>query len=292
MELNVILYALGANITFALGSQVYTHFSRSISSVWMNCFKALVAFLAFGLCISITGSWHAIPLGYVALFLVSGSIGLGIGDIFLLKAFSLMGPGRTLLIFGFQPLIIGTLSYFILDQSIDSRKFWAIFFCILCLGIMSLESYKKSGHWELKGIAMALVGMSLDSCGVIITRYTFDHNPGMDSMEGNFYRTMGALLVFMLLSTFHPFAFVQSFKSLGLKARTFLIGGSLLGTFCSLGFYLKAMQSAHLASLAGLSITGIMFASLFECLIEKRAFSRYLFGAFLCSLCGMKIMLF
>ena len=288
----VYLYGLGANLAFALGSQIFTMYSRKISSVWMNCFKALIGIVAFGLFVTLFSTWHSLPLKFFLLFFTSGFIGLGIGDIFLLKAFSEMGPGRTLMLFGFQPLIIGVLSYFVFGQTVDSTKFWAIAFFILCLGTFAFESFKKSGHWQFKAIAIAFLGMTLDSIGVIITRYSFDHNPMITSMEGNFHRCIGALSVFVLLYFIRPFSFVSKWKEQSFKDKGILIFGSMLGTFLSLALYLKAMQSAHLASLSGIAITCTIFSSFFECIIEKKMPSKYLLLAFVFFLFGMKILVF
>ncbi|OUR96858.1 EamA family transporter [Halobacteriovorax marinus] len=288
---NVYLYGLGANLAFALGSQVFTIYARKISSAWMNCFKALIGLMGFGLFVSLFSTWHSIDLKFFLLFFTSGFIGLGVGDIFLLKAFSKMGPGRTLMLFGFQPLIIGILSYFIFGQVIDSMKFWAILFFILCLGTFSLESFKKKGHWDISSISIAFIGMSLDAIGVIITRYSFDHNPTLSAMEGNFHRCIGALSVFILLSIFKPFDFIAKWKTQKSFDKKMLIFGSLLGTFLSLALYLKAMQTAHLATLSGIAITGTIFSSLFESIIEKKWPSRYLLMAFVFFLCGMKFLI-
>lgn len=288
----IYLYGLGANLSFALGSQIFTIYSRKISSAWMNCFKALIGLLGFGLFVTFFSTWHTISFKYFFLFFTSGFMGLGIGDIFLLKAFSKMGPGRTLMLFGFQPLIIGVLSYFVFGQALDAMKFWAILFFILCLGTFSFESFKKSGHWELSAILIAFIGMFLDAIGVIITRYSFDHNPLISAMEGNFHRCIGAVSVFILLSLIKPFNFIGKWKEQRSFDKKMLIIGSLLGTFLSLALYLKAMQSAHLASLSGIAITGTIFSSLFECIIEKRWPSRYLLFAFLFFLCGMKLLVF
>lgn len=287
---DVYLYGLGANLTFAIGSQIFTTYSRQISSSWMNCFKAIVGAIAFGLFVTFFGVWHEIEWKYFSLFFFSGFMGLGIGDIFLLKAFSLMGPGRTLMIFGFQPLLIGVLSYFVFDQALDPKKFFAIFFCILCLGTFSLESFKRSGTWDLKAISIAFIGVFLDGVGVIITRYSFDFNPELTAMEGNFHRCLGAIFAFILLSYWKPFKFFSKWKEQTFKAKNILIFGSLMGTFLSLALYLKAIQTAHLATLSGIAITGTIFSSLLECIVDKKWPSRYLLIAFTFFLGGMYIL--
>ena len=286
------LYGLGANLTFALGSQIFTMYSRRISSVWMNFFKALVGLVCFGLSVSLFSSWNSISLTFFLLFFSSGFIGLGVGDIFLLKSFSEMGPGRTLMLFGFQPLIIGILSYFVFGQTIDSTKFWAIAFFIFCLATFSIESFKSSGSWNVRAISIAFLGMTLDGIGVVITRYSFDNNPLIGSMEGNFYRCIGAVSVFLILSIIRPFGFLQKWKMQTTRDKLFLCVGSLLGTFICLALYLKAMQTAHLATLSGIAITGTIFSSLFESIIERKWPSRYLILAFVFFLFGMNFLLF
>lgn len=292
MEPTVLYLALGANLSFALGSQIFTHYARKFSSSWMNFFKACMGLFCFGVTITVAGSWHDIPASWVGLFLLSGTIGLGIGDILLLKAFSELGPGRTLIIFSFQPLFLGLMSYFAFDQTMDSRKFLAIFFFILCVGITSLESFRKDRKWQIGGIALAFGGILLDASGLIITRYTFDNNPQITSLEGNFYRCIGAVVFFLLLSRVRPYNILEQFKSLNLKSKGMVFLGGFLGTYLSLALYLHAVQRAHLASLAGIAITGTLFTNILECIIAKKWPSKYLLVSLVFFACGMNFLIF
>ncbi|MBT7611379.1 MAG: DMT family transporter [Bacteriovoracaceae bacterium] len=292
MDNKIYFYAVAANLFFAVGSQVYTNYSRKFSPSWMNFVKATIALFAFGLTLTILQQWHEIPLKYICLLLLSGAIGLGVGDIFLLKAFSDMGPGRTLIIFGFQPLILGGFGYLLFDQEMDMQKLSAIFFFILCLATFSIESFKKSGSWQMAGICIAGVGMTLDACGVVMTRYIFDHAPSLVAMEGNFYRCLGAVTIYLMISYFSPIHVLERFKSLDLKGRSIVLIGCLFGTYLSLMFYLMAVKEAHLASLSGIAITGTIFSNAFECIVNKKLPSRYLILSFIFFLMGMKILIF
>lgn len=292
MDLTVLYLALGANLSFACGSQIFTHFSRKFSSSWMNFFKASMALVCFGLTISLTGSWHDIPTSWVSLFLLSGVIGLGVGDILLLKSFSTLGPGRTLILFSFQPLFLGIMSYFAFGQTMDSRKFLAIFFFILCVGIISLENFRKDRRWQIGGILIALGGILLDATGLIITRYTFDNNPSITSLEGNFYRCVGAVFFFLVLSRIRPYNILEQFKSLNLKGKGMVFLGGFLGTYLSLALYLHAVQRAHLASLAGIAITGTIFTNTLECIISRKWPSKYLLVSLVFFACGMNFLIF
>jgi len=288
----VYLLALGSNLGFALASQAYAHFSKKVSSAWMTYVKTMGAFFLFFICILIFGKFHPIDNTSIALFFLSGLFGLGAGDFFLLKSYSLMGTGRTLMLFAFQPLFIGVIAYYFLGQKTELKNIWAILFFIFCILTFSLESFKKKGHWETKGILIALSAIFLDGIGVIITRYAFDHNPVITSFEGNFYRCIGAILFFSTWTLFRPIHLRKNFLSQDGKSKFLLIGAVFLGTFLSLALYLQAIKMAHLASLSGIAITGTIFANLFECLIEKKWPSKYLWIAFSFFLMGMKILLF
>ncbi|MCP4914853.1 MAG: DMT family transporter [Oligoflexia bacterium] len=293
MELSVVVLALSANLCFALGSQFFAHYSRTIGSMWMNWAKASIALICFTIYCLFFVDHVTLSMKNYSLLLISGFVALGGGDIFLLKAFSDLGPGRTLMIFGFQPLILSTAGYYLFNQTIDTSKFWAIAFFIICLFIFSLEKFKQERSWNLKGSLFALLGMGLDAFGIIITRSVFDSNPSFSPMEGNAIRCVGAIFLFVIITKFFkPLNLIQKFKDLSKRDKGFVILGSLLGTFLSLTFYLNALKLAHLGSLSGIAITGTIFASIFECFYHKKFPSRYLIGAFISFMLGMKFLLF
>ena len=126
------ILTLCANFSFALGSVAYTRYSRALGDLWMNKFKALVALIGFGFVLLISGETQLPQSSTIGLLLLSGMLGLGIGDTFLLKSFMTIGSGRTLVLFGFQPIILGALGYFILGQELRSRKINR-YFLLYCL---------------------------------------------------------------------------------------------------------------------------------------------------------------
>ena len=286
--MNSYALTLLANMCFALGAQFFTHYSRKFSSSWMNTFKAWVAAICFLITILITSGFHYISLYNLSWFLISGFIALGIGDIFLLKAFEKIGPGRTMVIFGFHPVIVGVLSYLFLSQSLDLNKLWGVLFFICCLVIYSYESFKASGKWEVQGILFAFLGMFLDGVGVLITRFAFDLNSTITAFEGNLYRCIGALLSYLLIRQFAPFQFRSRLKSLNTRSKFYVFLGSIFGTYLSLAFYLTAIQqTTNLAVVSAISITSVIFSSLFECLWDKKWPSIYLYISFIFFFVGM-----
>lgn len=241
-----------------------------------------------------------------AMFLTSGALGLGIGDLFLLGAFVRIGVSRTLMLYGFQPLLLGAAGYIFFDQSFDSRRWLAIAFLIGCLLVFSLERYRETKSWELRGLAMAIVGVSMDSGGVLITRLAFEDSPTTHPLEGHFVRCLGALLAYAVVAFAiriyrhrkdprdrRPvIGIVSHFFRFDGKSRALILLGCFGGTYLSLCLYLTAIQTGHLASISAIAITGPMFAALLESVIHKKRPTAYLMVAFLLFLGGFAVLIF
>ncbi len=258
----------------------------------MNCFKAAVAFTL--LCITMPlafGGWHKPEPMIIGGFLLSGLIGLNIADLFLLKAFTRLGVARTLILFGFQPLMVGFGASLLFHQPMNPARFIAVGFMILCLFTLSLEKYKADKTWELTGLAIALLGVALDACGILITRTAFEATAHHTPIEGHFYRCLGALIGFFAMSFFKPLPLIGEFKKLGPRAKLLLIVASTAGTYLSLLLYLNAIKIGHLASISGIAITGPMFATALECGIKRKLPSLYLLVAFIFFSAGFYVLL-
>ncbi len=275
-----LLLTLGSTLAFSASSLVYAEFSSRVSVLWMNCFKCLFAFVLLILTLPLMGGWHTPEPKVVALFLTSGLIGLNIADLFLLKAFTKLGAARTLMLYGFQPIITGIGAHLLFNQELNPTKLIAVFFMIACLFTMSLENYRAHKNWAIAGLLLALAGVTLDACGVLITRTAFESTQAMTPVESHFYRCLGALIGFAVMALFKPLPLISGFTRWPAKTRLLILAACFGGTYLSLLLYLNAVKFGHLASLAGITITGPMFATTLECIVKKKAPSRYLLTAF------------
>ncbi|CAN5395520.1 hypothetical protein BH10BDE1_BH10BDE1_19490 [soil metagenome] len=275
----------------------------------MNTAKAAVAFALLCLTLPLiwwfTGSFS--PPSNVSTFvlLLSGAVGLGVGDLFLLDAFVRIGVSRTLMLYGFQPLILGLGGALFFNQSFDTHRLVAIAFLIACLLIFSLERYRETRSWEIRGLLMAIVGVSMDSAGVLLTRFAFEQSPQTRPLEGHLIRCAGALLSYAVIATaVHlrrrwnrspdrtpVIGLFANFRRFDLKSRALMLLGCFGGTYFSLCLYLTAIQIGHLASIAAIAITGPMFAALLESIIAKKRPSGYLVIAFVFFLGGFAVLL-
>lgn len=258
--------ALGATLSFSSASLVFSQFTRNYGTLWVNAVKAAVAFILCLITAPLWGPWVQPSLHSFLALGTSGLLGLCLGDLFLLVAFTELGVSRTMILFGFQPLFIGAVSAVVFDQHFKFLQLFAVLFLFLCLLTFAYEGFRKEGRWRIRGLSFALIGVVLDACGVMLSRYGYDQTPELSALHGHLIRCGFALLGFFIISRWQPLPLVQTFKEMALKKRLLILGASFLGTYFSLFLYLNAVRIGHLASLSGIAITGPLFAALIESL--------------------------
>ncbi len=285
-------YAIAASMVFSSASLVFAHFSKKLSSLWMAVFKALVCFVCLLVSVIVMGAWQEIDMSTVLALMLSGMLGLAIGDLFLLQAFARMGAGRTLILFGFQPFFLGVASYYLFGQSFSAYRLIAIFFFLICLFLFSLEKFKEHGKWEWIGLLAALLGVLFDNTGVILTRWSFEHQPHLEPLFANFVRCSGAIVFFVLFGPFLKVRLMAQLNKLNLKEKGLAVLAAIMGAYLSLMLYLTALRIGHLASLSAIGVFGPLFSTTLECIIDRRWPSTYLWLSLVSFLFGFSLILF
>ena len=283
---------MGSTFTFATASLYFAEFSKKLSPVWMNYFKACIAFLCFVVTILLFQIPITINSGGVLLLVLSGVTGLMIGDIFLMSAFAHLGSGRVLMIFGFQPLILGVASYFLFGETFEWHRLVAVIFFVLCIASFSLESFKEKGDWELKGIFFGVAGVFLDACGVLMTKKAFESNADLSPFVANAIRSGATMIGFFLVSLVVP-RLVQlkaPFLTLTAREKKLAIGASALGGFVALACYLRAIQIGHLATISAIAGTSPLFATVFEIIKGRKKMTKFLAFAIVSFVIGFVIL--
>jgi drug/metabolite transporter (DMT)-like permease len=175
---------------------------------------------------------------------------------------------------------LGIGGYFFFNQNFSPINILGLISMAICLFMISLESKKSLGHWQWGGILFGLIAIFLDGCGVLLTRYSFESEPNIHSLLVNMYRTIGAVITFFFIHTFkEKVDLIGPFKKLPSRDKKRVLIGSLLGTFISLLLYLTAISKGKLSVVSAVTITGPMFAAVFECVKNKKLPSKYLLAS-------------
>lgn len=290
-SLTPYLLAIGSNLCFASASIVFTRFARSHSPTWINQLKVVVGFLGFLTTFLLVENFVKQNPAGLSFLLTSGFVGLFIGDFFLFRAFTQLGPSRTLVLFSFQPLILGLYGYLFLEQEINKYQLIAIGCMIVCLVIFVTEKNKLTGRWHILGFAGALMGVLLDSIGIMCTRSAYEFDPSLGSFQANATRALGAMVGFLLLKPSSYGALARDIGVMHWKMRTLVLAGCFFGTFVSLSLYLAAIKTAHVATLTAITITLPIWAGLIEHIRDRKWPNYYLSVAFFWFVIGFAAML-
>ena len=286
------LLAIGANLCFGTASIVFSRFALSHSPQWMNQLKVSVAMIGFLIAFLMVESFTPLPLKGHVYLLASGFLGLCLGDFFLFRAFTTLGPSRTLVLYSFQPFLLGIYGYFFLGQILTTAQSFAILCMILCVFTFVLERGKKSGKFDIHYFGYAFIGIFFDAIGVMLSRQTYEMDANLGSFQANATRAAGALLGFFIIKPKSFAVLTHHLVHMKSRDRNLAIGASILGTFVSLSLYLKALKTAHVATLTAISITLPIWVSLIEHVRKKEWPNRYLWTAFLLFLIGFASMNF
>lgn len=269
---------------------IFSVYAKRFSAMWINQIKVSVASLAFLVAMMLTPDLAHVDLTTGAILFLSGFAGLCIGDIFLFRAFATLGTGRSLVLYSFQPLMLGIYGYFFLQQTFSLNQSLAVVCMMICIYIFMLERNRMTGNWDFNNFMWAFLGIALDAVGVMMTRSAYEMTPELETFQVNLIRCLGALTGFLLI---RPKSYITVARDLwGLRKReiTLLVGASIAGCFLSLALYLAALKYAHVGTLTAISITGPIWVAILESIYHRKLPNFYLLGAFAFFLAGFYLM--
>jgi len=258
--------------------------------MWINQVKVLTAFVAFLIAMFFAEKFVSLQPATIGYLVLSGFAGLCLGDVFLFRAFTTLGPARSLVLYSFQPLMLGIYGYFFLQQTFSVNQTLSVVCMVICIFIFMLERNKTTGSWDMKSFIWAFLGISLDALGVMLTREAYESNVELQTFQVNVMRCIGALSGFLLISPKSYITVAKDFVGLRKREMSLVIGSAICGCFLSLTMYLAALKYAHVGTLTAIAITGPVWVSLLECLYHRRLPNLYLMVAFCFFLTGFYLM--
>ena len=179
---------------------------------------------------------------------LSGVVGFVLGDLFLFRAFILIGARISMLVMALVPPITALIGWITLGEMLSGMEFLGM--GITILGIVMVISSKldlKKGAFSLKrkmgpvvlGIILALGGAIGQAAGLVLSKKGMQD---MNAFEATQIRIMAGVVGFTLVITL----FKRWGHLLGalkdLKAMKFMTLGSFTGPFLGVSFSLLAVQ--------------------------------------------------
>ncbi len=169
------LAALGAAFLWAISAVVYTNLGQKISPLVLNLSKGVIAIGYIAITLVLQGDFfpsniNSINLG---LLLLSGIVGIGLGDTFYFEALNNLGARRTLLLEALAPPLAALIALIVLKENLSSIAWAGIFLTILGVSWVISERVVSTNHKvanPLQGISFALLSALGQAGGAVLSR--------------------------------------------------------------------------------------------------------------------------
>ena len=252
--------ALLAAFSWSIASLISTDITRTLGSINFNRLRLIFVSIMLIAYASYQNTWDTIHFEYLNLIILSGIIGIFIGDTFLFVALKKIGPRRNNILFSLAAPFTVILNIIILKQQMTIIE---IFGCLsVFFGVVIAISYgdnKNNKHrWEIIegsikiGIIMGIFAALCQSIGLIMMKPILDK--GADPIALAAIRTtISAFLI--------SFTFIHSFNNY-LNTAVYtpaiilkIIISGFLGMALGMSLLLIALQNADAGIVATLSST-------------------------------------
>ncbi|NPA90893.1 MAG: DMT family transporter [Chloroflexi bacterium] len=264
------LAALGASVCFTFGPTFFTLAGRELGGITVNRMRLLLGTLYLVL---FHWLYYGTPfppgpkeaLGYL---LLSGAVGMGLGDAFMLSAFVCLGPRMTLLILNLSPVLATVAAWVLFQEHLSLEQLMAIGLVLGGVSWVVLERGEANEEGErplrypIRGIIYAVIAAVVGTIGTLLAKQGL--RLGLPPISGSMVRLFGGMLVTWVWTTLSG-QFWATWRAFLSRPRAFLFTalGVLIGPVLGMTLMLVAMNlvplgiATTLASLAPVLILPI-----------------------------------
>ena len=203
------LAALGAASCWALSSLLSAKPSRELGAIRLSAWRALFVCLMLAGYVTVRQLWGTLHPAELWPVLLSGLIGIGIGDAVLFMSMNRLGPRRCGILFALNAPLAALLGWLFLDESLSLPAVGGIVLCMagVLLAIVFGKRRSQLHHWEsIKGplwigVLLGLLAALTQAVGSLLARPVLE--AGTDPVAVTMLRTgTGAACLFLFAKLF------------------------------------------------------------------------------------------
>ncbi|WP_421858351.1 DMT family transporter [Oricola sp.] len=254
------LAALGAALTWAVTGIVSAGPSAALGAVAFNRLRMALVFVMLAITAALTGGWQTIGTANLAPLVLSGLIGIFLGDTALFLTMNRLGPRRTNILFSCNAPMAAILGWLVLGEAITTQKLAgiAVVFTGVLLAIVFGKRPSQMHQWEAVrgplavGVALGLTAALGQAIGSLIARPVME--AGVDPIAASAVRVGTSVLALSLLIA-TGWQAIQAKTALTLRL-VFVTGVSgMLGLGVGMTLVLFALVGGKVGIVATLSAT-------------------------------------
>jgi drug/metabolite transporter (DMT)-like permease len=247
------LYALGCALAWAVAVILFRQSGESLAPFALNLFKNLMVVPLFLLTILLINgelAWPAIPLSELGLVLLSGFIGIAVGDTLYFRALNRVGASRVAVAQTlYSPFVIG-LSMVWLGERLGLVQWVGVVLVLAGILLVTFQHAASREHARLDrlGIATAVLSVFMMAVGIVIAKPLLER---YDFLWVVLLRILGGLvgMFAVVLWRRNARALLHAYRRV--RHWPQVIAGGLMGTYVSMMLWLAGYKYTQ-ASIAAI----------------------------------------
>jgi drug/metabolite transporter (DMT)-like permease len=262
--------SLLAAVTWAFAVILFKKSGETVHPIALNLFKNLLAVVLFLPTLWIFGGalTHPVPANEYLLFMLSGVLGIGIGDTLFFKSLNRIGAGLSAIVIClYSPFIIG-LSYLWLGERLAaSQAMGALMIIAAVLLTTRLKDTQRIGRADLLwGIIWGVLATASMAVGIVMIKPWLVRAPLLWAIE---IRLVGGIMSLVLITLFHPSRQKILASLLIPGGRIYTVSGAFVGAYLAMLVWLAGMKLTQVSIASALNQTSTLFVFLFAALFLR-----------------------
>lgn len=287
--------ALSAALLWALSTVLFGRLGKTLTPLVLNLVKGVVAIGFITLTLLLQGHWQPELSGKAIVWLMmSGAIGIGLGDTAYFKALNYLGARRVLLLESLAPPLTALLARFLLEERLGLLAWSGIALTLSGVAWVISERVVSAnvvvdGHlWQ--GTAWGLLAALGQASGAVMSRGALVHT-AVDPLWSGLLRIIAGVLVLIILVGGRGQVRAQV-KSL--RLHQVLVGvvlAAFLGTYLAIWLQQVAFKYTPAGIAQALLATSPLFVLPIAILTGERVTGRACFGV-LVAIAGIWLLIY
>jgi drug/metabolite transporter (DMT)-like permease len=275
-------------IVWALAVVLFKRSGETVHPLSLNLFKNVLAIILFVPTIWIFGEalFRNAPVRDYALLVISGVLGIGIGDTLFFYSLNYIGAGFSAIVSCMYSPFLISLSLIWLRERLTT---WQIIGAAIIIGavLMTMQVRRRASIRKgrfLFGILLGMIAQAVAAVGVVMIKDVLVRSPIVWATEIRLIGgTIGLVIVFLILPRRK-----QIFRSLinTKKGWAYTISASFLGAYLAMLIWLAGMKYAKVSIASALNQTSTVFVMLFAAFILKEKITLQKVGAIILAVAG------
>ena len=232
-----IFSAIGAAISWTYACTIWREQTLFNKPLEINLIKNILAFLIFSPIFIFFD--FTTDLKYIFFLILSGMIGIGLGDTFYLKSLKLIGTRKTLSIEALSPLLAGFVGGIFINERIPLISWFGIIIASISLLLIirkkslliNYESQFIPTNTNFSEFIYAFLSITCAVIAALISRIVLLES-NLNAIQTTEIRLIGAIIFLILISKFKNDFSIKDFRKIeNIKFISSIILGTNLGIF-------------------------------------------------------------